>query len=130
MFWYSLHGSIALISCAAITAAKIRQTDKRYYIYLNYGAQSANMSQKAEFEKIAEDVKNVKTRPSDQELLDLYGLYKQALVGDINTDRPGMLDMKGKAKWDAWNSRKGMSNDDAMSAYITLGKEVISKYGM
>lgn len=39
----------------------------------------------AEFEKIAEDVKNVKTRPSDQELLDLYGLYKQALVGDINT---------------------------------------------
>ena len=43
---YSLHGCIALISCAAITAAKIRQTDKRYYIYLNYGAQSANMSQK------------------------------------------------------------------------------------
>lgn len=39
----------------------------------------------AEFEKLAEDVKNVKTRPSDQELLDLYGLYKQATVGDVNT---------------------------------------------
>lgn len=39
----------------------------------------------AEFEKIAEDVKKVKTRPTDQELLDLYGLYKQAVVGDINT---------------------------------------------
>ncbi len=34
---------------------------------------------------MAEDVKKVKTRPSDQELLDLYGLYKQAVVGDINT---------------------------------------------
>uniref|UniRef100_A0A8C4I8X7 Acyl-CoA binding domain containing 7 n=1 Tax=Dicentrarchus labrax TaxID=13489 RepID=A0A8C4I8X7_DICLA len=80
--------------------------------------------------KIAEDVKKVKTRPTDEELLDLYGLYKQAMVGDINTDRPGMVDLKGKAKWDAWNSRKGMSKDDAMSAYITLGKEIISKYGM
>lgn len=39
----------------------------------------------AEFEKAAEDVKNLKTRPSDQELLDLYGLYKQAVVGDVNT---------------------------------------------
>ncbi|XP_076594200.1 acyl-CoA-binding protein-like [Chaetodon auriga] len=87
------------------------------------------MSQ-AEFEKVAEDVKNVKTRPSDQELLDLYGLYKQATVGDVNTDRPGMMDFKGKAKWDAWSSRKGMSKDDAMTAYITLGKEVISKCGL
>ncbi|KAM9353332.1 acyl-CoA-binding domain-containing protein 7 [Symphorus nematophorus] len=88
------------------------------------------MSHKAEFEKIAEDVKKVKTRPTDQELLDLYGLYKQAIVGDINIDQPGMMDLKGKAKWEAWNSRKGMSTDDAMSAYITLGKEIISKYGM
>ncbi|XP_077431413.1 peroxisomal carnitine O-octanoyltransferase-like isoform X4 [Vanacampus margaritifer] len=64
------------------------------------------MTSVAEFEKAAEDVKNLKTRPSDQELLDLYGLYKQANVGDIDTDRPGLFDMKGKAKWDAWNSRK------------------------
>ncbi|KAM6995439.1 acyl-CoA-binding domain-containing protein 7 [Tautogolabrus adspersus] len=88
------------------------------------------MSNQAEFEKLAEDVKKVKTRPTDQELLDLYGLYKQAVVGDINTERPGMLDLKGKAKWDAWNSRKGMSKEDAMTAYITLAKEIINKYGM
>lgn len=40
-----------------------------------------------EFEKAAEDVKKVKTRPTDQELLDLYGLYKQATVGDVNTGK-------------------------------------------
>ncbi|XP_037130252.1 acyl-CoA-binding protein homolog isoform X2 [Syngnathus acus] len=85
------------------------------------------MTSVAEFEKAAEDVKNLKTRPSDQELLDLYGLYKQSTVGDINTDRPGMLDLKGKAKWDAWNSRKGMTKDAAMSAYVALAKELISK---
>ncbi|KAM8869661.1 acyl-CoA-binding domain-containing protein 7 [Spinachia spinachia] len=88
------------------------------------------MSDRAEFEKIADDVKKVKTRPTDQELLDLYGLYKQATVGEINTDRPGMMDLKGKAKWDAWNSRNGMSKDDAESAYVKLAKEVISKYGI
>ncbi|KAK0147857.1 Acyl-CoA-binding protein [Merluccius polli] len=85
---------------------------------------------KAEFEKIAEDVKKMKTRPSDQQLLDLYGLYKQAVVGDINIAKPGMTDIKGKAKWEAWSTRKGMSKEDAMSAYITLAKELIQKYGM
>ncbi|KAF5907178.1 acyl-CoA-binding domain-containing protein 7, partial [Clarias magur] len=60
----------------------------------------------AEFEKIAADVKKVKSRPSDQELLDLYGLYKQAVAGDINIDAPGLLDLKGKAKWDSWNCSK------------------------
>ncbi|KAF7691943.1 acyl-CoA-binding domain-containing protein 7 [Silurus meridionalis] len=84
----------------------------------------------AEFEKIATDIKQLKTRPSDQELLDLYGLYKQATVGDINIDAPGMMDRKGKAKWDAWNSRKGISTDDAMTAYIGIAKELINKYGM
>ncbi|XP_061088342.1 acyl-CoA-binding domain-containing protein 7 isoform X2 [Conger conger] len=88
------------------------------------------MTLQAEFDQVAGDVKKVKTRPEDQELLDLYGLYKQATVGDINTDKPGVMDLKGKAKWDAWNSRKGMSKDDAMTAYITLGKEIINKYGM
>ncbi|XP_010883060.1 acyl-CoA-binding domain-containing protein 7 isoform X2 [Esox lucius] len=88
------------------------------------------MSLKAEFELVATDVKKVKTRPSDQELLDIYGLYKQAIVGDINIDKPGLLDMKAKAKWEAWDSRTGMSKEDAMTAYITLAKEIINKYGM
>ncbi|KAG5857033.1 acyl-CoA-binding domain-containing protein 7 isoform X2 [Anguilla rostrata] len=88
------------------------------------------MTLQSEFEQIAGDVKKIKTRPEDQELLDLYGLYKQGTVGDINTDKPGMLDMKGKAKWEAWNSRKGMSEVDAMTAYIALAKEIIDKYGM
>ncbi|KAM4600699.1 acyl-CoA-binding domain-containing protein 7 [Polymixia lowei] len=88
------------------------------------------MSLQVDFEKIAQDVNNLKTRPADQELLDIYGLYKQALVGDINIDKPGMMDMKGKAKWEAWKSRKGMSKEDAMSAYITLAKDIINKYGM
>lgn len=78
----------------------------------------------------AEDVKKLTERPSDQELLDLYGYYKQVTVGDINTDRPGMLsfDLKGKAKWDNWNSRKGMSKEDAEQVYIKLVEQLKQKY--
>jgi acyl-CoA-binding protein len=28
--------------------------------------------------------------------------------------------MVGRAKWDAWNGFKGISNDDAMQQYIDL----------
>uniref|UniRef100_A0A3P8RSY5 Acyl-CoA binding domain containing 7 n=1 Tax=Amphiprion percula TaxID=161767 RepID=A0A3P8RSY5_AMPPE len=65
------------------------------------------MTLQADFEKAAEDVKKVKTRPTDEELLELYSLYKQATVGDVNTDGSALTDPKGKAKWHAWQGRKG-----------------------
>lgn len=37
----------------------------------------------------------------------LYALFKQGTVGDVNTSRPGVFDLKGKAKWDAWDKQKG-----------------------
>ena len=53
-------------------------------------------------------------------MLDLYALYKQATVGNATGDRPGMLDLKGRAKYDAWAKKKGMTKDAAMQAYIDL----------
>lgn len=29
-----------------------------------------------------------------------------------------MLDFKGKAKWDAWNGKKGLSQEDAKQQYV------------
>jgi len=58
-------------------------------------------------------------------MLELYALYKQATAGDATGDRPGMLDLRGRAKYDAWAKRKGMTKDAAMTAYIALvGKHV------
>jgi acyl-CoA-binding protein len=53
-------------------------------------------------------------------LLDLYAFFKQATVGDVSGSRPGMMDMKGRAKYDAWAKRKGMTKDAAMQGYIAL----------
>ncbi|XP_034940816.1 acyl-CoA-binding protein homolog [Chelonus insularis] len=81
-----------------------------------------------DFEKAAEDVKNLSKRPSDDELLELYALFKQATVGDVNTARPGVFDMKGKAKWDRWNSKKGTSQENAKKSYITYAAGLLATY--
>uniref|UniRef100_A0A3P9B720 Diazepam binding inhibitor, acyl-CoA binding protein n=1 Tax=Maylandia zebra TaxID=106582 RepID=A0A3P9B720_9CICH len=82
------------------------------------------------FDKAVEEVKVLKQKPNQQEMGDLYGLYKQATVGDINTERPGFLDFTGKAKWDAWNARKGLSKEEAMAKYVALVEELKEKYGI
>lgn len=89
---------------------------------------SGTMSNSAEFLQAVENVKKLTERPTDEELLELYGYYKQATVGDVNTERPGMFDFKGKYKWDNWNSRKGMSKEDAEKKYIELVQTLLGKY--
>jgi len=84
----------------------------------------------SEFEQAAANVKQLKSKPTDQEMLELYSLFKQASVGDINTTRPGMLDFTGKAKWDAWEKRKGLSKEDAEKQYIAVVKRLIETYGL
>jgi acyl-CoA-binding protein len=59
-------------------------------------------------------------RVGNDVMLDLYALYKQAAFGDVSGDRPGMLDVRGRAKYDAWAKRKGMTKDAAMEAYVVL----------
>lgn len=74
-------------------------------------------------------VEKLSSRPSNDQLLDLYGLYKQATEGDVSGSRPGMLDLKGRAKYDAWAKRKGVSKDDAMKKYVELVDDLVSSLG-
>lgn len=57
-------------------------------------------------------------QPSQNDQLKFYALYKQANVGDVDTKRPGMLDMTGKYKWDAWKKEEGKSKEDAKEEYV------------
>ncbi|XP_029640141.1 acyl-CoA-binding protein [Octopus sinensis] len=78
----------------------------------------------AEFTKAAEEAKALSTTPSNDELLELYSLYKQATVGDNNIDEPGILNMKARAKWNAWNARKGTSKEEAETLYVKKVEEL------
>ena len=65
-------------------------------------------------------VKSLTRAPSTVELLELYALYKQGTAGDVSGTRPGVFDVKGRAKWDAWAGKKGLGRDPAMEAYVAL----------
>jgi acyl-CoA-binding protein len=75
---------------------------------------------KAQFETAVATSKTLTRKPSNDMLLRLYAHYKQATEGDVSGQQPGMLDMVGGAKYDAWAKLKGTSRDDAMQAYVKL----------
>ncbi len=75
------------------------------------------MSLKDEFEAAMVRSKSLPNQPPTV-LLELYGLFKQATAGDASGKRPGMMDIRGRAKFDAWASRSGMSADEAMTLYV------------
>lgn len=77
------------------------------------------MDDHAGFEAAVARAKQLPKQPNEV-LLDLYSLYKQATEGDVSVDPPGMFDFVGRAKYDAWLSRKGMSRAEAERAYIAL----------
>lgn len=70
------------------------------------------------FTQAQADTKTLSKRPSNDDLLFLYAHYKQADSGDANGKRPGMMDMVGRAKFDAWAKLKGMSQSAAEQKYI------------
>lgn len=75
---------------------------------------------KTQFEAAVADSKKLAERPSNDVLLQLYALYKQATDGDVEGKRPGFTDMIGRAKYDAWAAIKGTGSDDAMQRYVDL----------
>lgn len=72
------------------------------------------------FEAAVAQSRDLTERPSNATLLKIYALYKQATEGDVATDKPGFSDLVGRAKWDAWNTLRGTTPDDAMQQYVDL----------
>ena len=73
-----------------------------------------------QFEAAQTRAKSLPKKPSNDDLLALYSLFKQATDGDVKGERPSGFDFVGGAKFDAWEKRRGMSADEAMQAYIDL----------
>lgn len=82
---------------------------------------------KAQFEQAQKDIKTLTKRPSNEDLLALYSLFKQATEGDVKGSRPGMLDMVGRAKYDAWAKLKGTKAEQAMQNYLSVVGRLLGK---
>jgi acyl-CoA-binding protein len=57
-------------------------------------------------------------RPSNEKLLEMYALYKQATEGDCEGRARGGL--RDRAKWKAWKGVAGTSEADAMERYCEI----------
>ena len=87
------------------------------------------MALEDDFQAAQGRVKQLARTPSPEQLLALYSLYKQATLGDVTGARPGMLDFKGRAKYDAWAGRRGTDKSKAMTAYVELVQRLVGEQG-
>jgi diazepam-binding inhibitor (GABA receptor modulator, acyl-CoA-binding protein) len=86
------------------------------------------MELQQQFESAVARSKEFPKRPDNEELLQLYALYKQATEGDVSGERPGGFDFKAIAKYDAWDDLKGKARDQAMTEYISLVEKLHQQY--
>ncbi|KAI4377467.1 hypothetical protein MLD38_015086 [Melastoma candidum] len=77
-----------------------------------------------EFKDYAEKAKLLPPSTKDADKLVLYGLYKQATVGDVHTSRPGFFSPMERAKWDAWKAVEKKNKEEAMGEYIEKVKRL------
>ena len=78
------------------------------------------MSLKESFEAAVKTAHSLTIRPSNEDLLKMYSLYKQATLGDNTQDPPGGFDFVAAAKHNAWKKLAGTSQEEAMNQYIDL----------
>ena len=85
------------------------------------------MTLQERFEDAQKRVKALTQAPATDQLLQLYALFKQGSVGDVSGARPGMMDFKGRAKYDAWAEKKGLTRERAMESYVALVDQLVSR---
>jgi diazepam-binding inhibitor (GABA receptor modulator, acyl-CoA-binding protein) len=82
------------------------------------------MDLKQEFEQASLNAKGLPAQSNDV-LLQLYSLFKQATEGDVNIEKPtNFFDFAGIAKFNAWEELKGLNKEEAMQKYIDLVKSL------
>lgn len=79
-----------------------------------------------DFEAAAVTSRTLRKAPDNDTLLALYSLYKQGSVGDTGGARPGVMDVVGRAKFDAWSARRGLAREDAMREYVALVDKLVA----
>jgi acyl-CoA-binding protein len=76
------------------------------------------------FERAAQAAKALPERPDDSTMLQLYALYKQGTVGDVQGEKPGFFDFVGGAKYEAWTKLRGTTTEEAQNQYVDLVRKL------
>ena len=73
-----------------------------------------------QFEQAVTESKQLPEKPSNDVLLKIYSLYKQATQGDVSGEKPNGFDFVNLAKYNAWESQKGKTSEESMQEYVDL----------
>ena len=82
-----------------------------------------------EFLEAAETAKTIRGL-SNETQLQLYGLFKQATLGDAATSgqkKPWAIDMVGSAKWAAWRDFEGFPREAAARGYVYVVQTMLPR---
>ncbi|OAA58097.1 Acyl-CoA-binding protein, ACBP [Niveomyces insectorum RCEF 264] len=91
-----------------------------------------SVPQSEAFQKAVVDSKKLTSKPTNEELLDIYGLFKVATGEDITkAPTPGMFDLKGKAKKNAWQKvvDEGLTPEQAQERYVEYIEKLKATHG-
>lgn len=86
------------------------------------------MSTEELFKEASILVQNLDKTPDNNELLKLYGLYKQGKFGDAKETSSNFFDIKGRMKAENWERQKGKTQEEAMQEYTEFVVTLIQKY--
>ncbi|OTB06526.1 hypothetical protein M426DRAFT_318928 [Hypoxylon sp. CI-4A] len=84
------------------------------------------------FSKAQEDSKKLTSKPGNDDLLELYGLFKVGNGEDFSkAEKPGMFDLKSKYKYQAWQKLvdEGVTPEAAQERYVKKVEELKQSHG-
>ncbi|VUC24816.1 unnamed protein product [Clonostachys rosea] len=90
------------------------------------------VEQSAAFQTAVVDSRKLTGKPSNEQLLELYALYKVGTGEDFSkSPDPGMFDLKGKAKRNAWRKHvdEGLTPEKAQEQYVALVESLKASVG-
>lgn len=81
------------------------------------------------FESAKEKLDSLSEDPGNDTKLKMYALFKQATLGQNNTDKPGAFNFVAQAKWAAWSELGDMTQDAAKNAYADIVDDLAANEG-
>ncbi|KAI7834064.1 acyl CoA binding protein-domain-containing protein [Kickxella alabastrina] len=93
------------------------------FIKANVGSEG-EQEQLVQFINASNDVTKLSAPPSNDDKLELYGLYKRGLGAKL--DKPGMFDFIAKKKYAAWESHGDLTATEAQAKYVAHVKNLLA----
>lgn len=75
--------------------------------------------------KYVNNNKQLSENVTDEDALELYGMYKQSTLGDNTLECPGVFSYVSRKKWESWYGYKGIKKHVAKKLYCKKVQSLI-----